>query len=147
MTKRLFLSFIFLSFLPAAMAAETLSIEVWKSPTCGCCKKWIEHLEDNGFSVTAYDEGNNRARAQLGMPRAHGSCHTALIDGYVIEGHVPAKDIMRLLKEKPKAIGLSVPGMPIGSPGMDGPEYKGHKDPFDVLLVESEEESSTFSRY
>jgi len=70
-----------------------------------------------------------------------------LIDGYVIEGHVPAKDIMRLLKEKPKAIGLSVPGMPIGSPGMDGPEYKGHKDPFDVLLVESEEESSTFSRY
>ena len=147
MIKRQFLSFIFICFLPAAMAAETLSIEVWKSPTCGCCKKWIEHLEDSGFSVSACDEGNNRARARLGMPRAHGSCHTALIDGYVIEGHVPANDIMRLLKEKPKAIGLSVPGMPIGSPGMDGPEYKGHKDPFDVLLVESEEKSSTFSRY
>ena len=147
MTKRLFLSFIFICFLPAVMAAETLSIEVWKSPTCGCCKKWIEHLEDSGFSVTTYDEGNNRARARLGMPRAHGSCHTALINGYVIEGHVPANDIMRLLKEKPEAIGLSVPGMPIGSPGMDGPEYKGHKDPFDVLLVESEDKSSTFSRY
>jgi hypothetical protein len=129
-------------------AAESkFNIEVWKSPTCGCCKAWIEHLTVNSFTVIAHDVGNNAARAKLGMPRKFGSCHTGLIDGYVIEGHVPASDIKRLLTERPDALGLSVPGMPIGSPGMDGPMYKGQRDPYEVLLVNREKQSSVFNRY
>jgi len=125
-----------LSFLPLNIKAQNKTlIEVWKSPTCGCCKDWITHLEDNGFEVTHYDTGNNRIRAHVGMPHKYGSCHTAIIDGYVIEGHVPAKDIRKLLKLKPTAVGLSVPGMPVGTPGMDGPQYQGRQDPYDVLLI------------
>ncbi len=125
-----------LSFLPLNIKAQNKTlIEVWKSPTCGCCKDWITHLEDNGFEVTHYDTGNNRVRAHVGMPQKYGSCHTAIIDGYVIEGHVPAKDIRKLLKLKPTAVGLSVPGMPVGTPGMDGPQYQGRQDPYDVLLI------------
>ena len=125
-----------LSFLPLNIKAQNKTlIEVWKSPTCGCCKDWITHLEDNGFEVAHYDTGNNRVRAHVGMPQKYGSCHTAIIDGYVIEGHVPAKDIRKLLKLKPTAVGLSVPGMPVGTPGMDGPQYQGRQDPYDVLLI------------
>jgi hypothetical protein len=103
--------------------AAPATMQVWKDPNCGCCKDWIAHLEKNGFSTTVIEQGNSAARAHLGMPQKFGSCHTALIQGYVIEGHVPAADIQRLLKEKPKALGLSVPGMPIGSPGMDGLKF------------------------
>ena len=91
-------------------------------------------------------------RAKLGLPQNLGSCHTALVGGYVVEGHVPAADVRKLLKEKPKALGITVPGMPIGSPGMDGPEYGGRKDPFDVLLVtkslmRSDVSTSVFTSY
>lgn len=103
--------------------AAPATMQVWKDPNCGCCKDWIAHLEKNGFSTTVIEQGNSAARAHLGMPQKFGSCHTALIQGYVIEGHVPAADIQRLLKAKPKALGLSVPGMPIGSPGMDGLKF------------------------
>ena len=127
--------------------AEAYSVKVWKSPTCGCCKDWIAHLEDNGFTVTSYDEGNSEARQRLGMPVSYGSCHTAEVAGYVIEGHVPAVDIYRLLKEKPQAVGLAVPAMPRGSPGMDGPAYGGVRDPYDVLLVQADGESSVFRSY
>ena len=82
-------------------------LQVWKDPNCGCCKDWIAHLEKNGFSTMVIEQGNSAARAHLGMPQKFGSCHTALIQGYVIEGHVPAADIQRLLKEKPKALGDS----------------------------------------
>jgi hypothetical protein len=85
--------------LPGRAMAESIAIKVWKSPTCGCCKDWIRHLESNGFSVTSYDEGNSEARARLGMPIRFGSCHTGEIEGYAIEGHVPAKEIYRLLDE------------------------------------------------
>ncbi len=122
-------------------------VEVWKDPQCGCCQLWVDHLQANGFAVQIHDVGNNAARKRLGMPEKLGSCHTALVSGYVIEGHVPANDIQRLLREKPQALGLSVPGMPIGSPGMDGPEYKGRRDPYAVLLVQSDGSSRTFSRY
>jgi len=101
--------------------AAPATMQVWKDPNCGCCKDWIAHLEKNGFSTMVIEQGNSAARAHLGMPQKFGSCHTALIQGYVIEGHVPAADIQRLLKEKPKALGLSVPGMPVGSPVMDRP--------------------------
>lgn len=130
----------------ASPAAEPL-VEVWKSPTCGCCNDWIKHLQVNGFKVQAYDKGNNAKRSEVGMPTKFGSCHTAIVDGYVIEGHVPAREIKRLLKEKPKALGLSVPEMPIGTPGMDGPEYGGQVDPYNVLLVKRDGTASVYQAY
>lgn len=130
-----------------AQASTTTPIQVWKDPSCGCCNDWISHLEQNGFQVLASDEGNNGARHRLGLPRQYASCHTASVQGYVVEGHVPAADIRRLLKEKPTALGLAVPGMPVGSPGMDGPVYKGRRDPYDVLLVQRDGSATVFSSY
>lgn len=130
-----------------AMAQSGPIVQVWKDPNCGCCKDWITHLEQSGFRSQTFDAGNTAVRARLGMPQQYGSCHTALVDGYVIEGHVPASDIQRLLKERPKALGLSVPRMPVGSPGMDGPAYGGRKDPFEVLLVDRNGTSAVFNRY
>ena len=127
--------------------AATPVIEVWKDPDCGCCHGWVKHLEQGGFRTTVFDTGNNGARASLGMPQKYGSCHTARVGGYVIEGHVPVADIQRLLKEKPQALGLAVPGMPIGSPGMDGPEYRGRKDRYDVLLVQKDGTSRVFQTH
>jgi hypothetical protein len=126
---------------------EKAVITMWKSPTCGCCKDWADYVEKNGFVVKAYLNGNEEMRKKLGMPLQFGSCHTASVGGYVIEGHVPVKEIKRLLIEKPKAIGLTVPAMPIGSPGMDGPEYKGRKDPYDVLLIGLDGKSKIYQSY
>jgi hypothetical protein len=125
-------------------AANRPEVEVWKAPTCGCCKDWVTYLEANGFSVKVFDTGNTAMRARLGIPERLGSCHTARVGGYAIEGHVPAQDIHRLLAQRPKAIGLAVPGMPIGSPGMDGPAYGNRRDPYDVLLVHSDGKPSVF---
>jgi len=133
--------------MPSAMAATQTRVEVWKGPTCGCCHDWMAHLRANGFVVTAHDDGNTEARARLGMPLRFGSCHTALVDGYAIEGHVPARDIQRLLRERPRAVGLAVPAMPVGSPGMDGPAYRGRQDPYDVLLIARDGTSTVFQSY
>ena len=122
---------------PSLMAQTRPRVEVWKDPDCGCCKDWVSHLEANGFQVKVHDSGNAQARSRLGVPDKLGSCHTALIGGYALEGHVPARDIQRLLKERPKAVGLAVPGMPIGSPGMDGAAYGGRKDAYHVLLIQA----------
>lgn len=119
-----------------AQSARKVPVEVWKDPSCGCCKEWVTHLEQNGFSVTVNDTGNAAVRAKLGIPKNLGSCHTAVVGGYAVEGHVPAREIQRLLQQKPAAIGLSVPGMPVGGPGMDAPSYRGRRDPYDVLLVQ-----------
>jgi hypothetical protein len=127
--------------------AQATTVDVWKDPNCGCCRLWVEHLQASGFKVEVHDVGNNAARKRLGMPENLGSCHTANVGGYVIEGHVPAADILRLLKDRPVALGLSVPGMPIGSPGMDGPVYKGRKDAYDVLLVQKDGSTKSFQRY
>jgi len=119
-----------------ANPARPTPVQVWKSPSCGCCKDWIAHLRENGFQVEVQEVSDTSAvRARLGIPMEYGSCHTGLVDGYALEGHVPASDIQRLLRERPAAIGLAVPGMPLGSPGMDGPEYEGRKHPYEVLLV------------
>jgi hypothetical protein len=120
------------------MAATPPEVQVWKSPTCGCCKDWVTHMEGHGFKVVVHETGNTAMRARLGLPQELGSCHTALVGGYVVEGHVPAEDVKRLLALKPTALGLTVPGMPIGSPGMDGPVYGGRRDPYDVLLVRAD---------
>ena len=130
-----------------AATPQKLVAQVWKDPNCGCCKDWIAHLESNGFKVNVLDQGNNAARARLGMPEKLGSCHTALIQGYVVEGHVPAADILRLLEAKPKVLGLSVPGMPVGSPGMDGSVYGGRRDPYKVLLVNKDGSTQVFNSY
>ncbi len=128
-------------------AAKQPMVEVWKDPNCGCCKDWITILQKSGFDVRVHDTGNTAARARLGIPEKLGSCHTGLIAGYALEGHVPVREIQRLLKEKPTAIGLTVPGMPIGSPGMDGTVYQGRKDPFDVLLITKNGSSRIYQSY
>ena len=105
-------------------------IVVYKSPTCGCCKNWVKHLEENGYSVKVHNRNDmNPIKAEMGVPRRLQSCHTAKVGGYVVEGHVPADVIDRLLKEKPDIKGLSVPGMVVGSPGMEGPR----KDPYNIV--------------
>ena len=136
-----------LPFVASATQLQTNLVEVWKDPNCGCCKDWVTILEKSGFSVRVFESGNEAMRAKLGMPAKLGSCHTARVGGYVIEGHVPVREIRRLLHEQPKAIGLTVPGMVVGSPGMDGPVYKGRKDPYSVLLVSLNGESSIFQKY
>jgi hypothetical protein len=129
------------------MAQTRTAVEVWKDPNCGCCQDWVVHLEANGFIVKVNDIGNNAARARLGIPVALGSCHTAQVGGYAVEGHVPAADIRRLLRDKPKAVGLAVPGMPVGSPGMDGAIYGARKYAFKVFLVLPDGKSSVFNAY
>ena len=125
-----------------AMAGEM--VDVYKSPNCGCCGKWIDHLKDAGFEVRAHNVMDvPAARKQLGMPDRHGSCHTAKVAGYVVEGHVPAGDIQRLLKEKPKALGLAVPSMPPGSPGMESSKPVR----YNTLLVQSGGEASIFAKH
>lgn len=125
-------------------------IEVWKTANCGCCKDWLRHLEAEGYAVMAHDVREtvkNDYRRRMGLADRFGSCHTGLVQGYVIEGHVPARDIRRLLQTRPVALGLAVPGMPLGSPGMDGPEYGGRKDAYDVLLVQRNGAATVFQSY
>jgi hypothetical protein len=131
----------------AAGPAAKTPVEVWKDPDCGCCKDWVAHLQANGFAVKVNESGNDAARARLGVAPAYASCHTASVAGYAIEGHVPAREIRRLLAEKPAAVGLAVPGMPLGAPGMDGPTYGGRKHPFDVVLLEKGGSAKVYQRY
>ena len=134
--------------LTSGLRAQTKpQVEVWKDPQCGCCRDWVAHLTANGFTVHVNNTGNAAARTRLGMSEKLGSCHTAQVGGYAIEGHVPARDIQRLLKERPAAIGLAVPGMPVGSPGMDAPLFGGRKDPFDVLLVQRDGLTQVYQAY
>lgn len=126
------------------VAHSATRAEVFKSPHCGCCSKWVEHLRENGFQVTAHDVHSvPDVRQNLGMPNRLGSCHTAKIGGYIIEGHVPAVDIQRLLKEKPKALGLAVPSMPPGSPGMESAK----PIPYETLLVQADGSTRVFAKH
>lgn len=145
MKKPIALIALFLASLTVAVhAAELPEVEVYKSPYCGCCTEWSKHMLNNGFKVRNIDvEDVPAARKKLGMPEKYGSCHTARIGNYVIEGHVPAADIKRLLKEKPQAVGLAAPGMPGGSPGMESAK----KEAYDVLLVEKNGKSKVFARH
>jgi hypothetical protein len=119
-------------------------IEVYKSASCSCCHLWVEHLRANGFTVKARDVANpTDYREKFGVPDALGSCHTGLVAGYALEGHVPAAEIKRLLSERPKAKGLAVPGMPLGSPGMEGPR----QDSYDVLLIQADGHHKVYKHY
>ena len=128
-------------------AIATTTVEVYKSPTCGCCDKWVDHMRDHGFTVITKDVGNKEIRKKVGMSETLGSCHTALVNGYVMEGHIPAPDIIRFLKERPDALGLAVPDMPHGSPGMEGQRV----DPYNVLKVnapgDTRRDTEIYNRY
>lgn len=132
---------------PVFGRAKPPLVEVWKDVSCGCCHDWITHMEANGFEVRAYDVGNVAARQRLGVPAKLGSCHTARVAGYAIEGHVPASEVQRLLRERPPALGLVVPGMPIGSPGMDTPAYGGRRQAYSVLLLGKDGATSVYASY
>lgn len=118
-----------------AFAQRIPAVTVYKSATCGCCKDWVKHLEANGFRVESHDVTDlDRIKRNLGVRPQYASCHTAIADGYTLEGHVPAADIKRLLAERPKARGLAVPGMPGGSPGMESAP----KQPYATLLLDDQ---------
>ena len=121
-------------------------VKVTKNPTCGCCKVWVDRLRDAGFQVEVNDVDNlNSVKQRVGLPYGMGSCHTAEVDGYFVEGHVPVDDIKRLLRERPQAKGIAVPGMPVGSPGMEVPS--GQVQPYDVILVGADGKTSVYSHH
>ena len=126
------------------MAQSAERVEVFKSPYCGCCEKWVDHMRKAGFDVVTKDVNDvPAARKAVGMPERFGSCHTAKVGGYAVEGHVPAGDVVRLLKEKPKAVGLAAPGMPQGSPGMES----NNPQPYDTLLVQADGSYKLFAKH
>ncbi|HEX5818061.1 MAG TPA: DUF411 domain-containing protein [Gemmatimonadales bacterium] len=128
----------------APTTAAPPSIVVYKSPSCGCCKAWMDYLTKNGFKVTGKDMDNVQpVKDDVGLPAKLASCHTAIVDGYVVEGHVPAADIKRLLQERPKIVGLSAPGMPPSSPGMDQPG----KVPYDVIAFDAKGNTTVYAKH
>lgn len=130
---------------PLSAAAETGAVAVYKTPSCGCCNGWVEHMRRNGFDVTTRDlEWSELAgvRSHYRIPANLNSCHTAVVDGYVVEGHVPAEIVMRLLTEHPEAIGISAPGMPPASPGMDVPGG----GPYDIMIFDAKGGTRLYQR-
>jgi hypothetical protein len=126
-------------------AQQPVKIDVYKDPTCGCCVNWVAHLRKNGFAVHSADVADiDAVKAKYNVPAALRSCHTAVVNGYVIEGHVPAADVKRLLTARPAdVVGLAVPGMPIGSPGMEGANPQAYQ----VLAFDKGGRSRTFATY
>lgn len=129
----------------SATVAETLAeAVVYKSPTCDCCASWVEHMRANGFAVEVVEQNDiNAVKQRFGVPMNLASCHTAIIGGYVVEGHVPASAVKRLLRDQPAALGVSAPGMPIGSPGMPGP----NSEPFTVQLFDERGRTRVYESY
>jgi hypothetical protein len=128
------------------LAQKGSAVQVYKDPTCGCCSLWVEHLRKAGFSATVTDvEDMTAIKTKHGVPRQARSCHTAVVGGYVIEGHVPAADVQRLLKERPSIVGIGVPGMPIGSPGMEVANVK--PQPYDVLGFDKAGQTTVFASH
>jgi hypothetical protein len=131
-------------FLTADESASSTKLVVYKSPTCGCCESWVEHMRDAGFEVEIHDVDDvNPVKSEHGVDRRLAACHTAIIDGYVIEGHVPAQDVVQLLAERPAVLGLAVPGMPAGSPGMELPNPAQHQD-YQVLAFDGRGRTAVF---
>jgi hypothetical protein len=141
----LFLSILLALFVQGAAADPLPEVVMHKDPNCGCCSAWAEHLEANGFKVKTVAERDMQAvKRRFAVPQRLTSCHTARVGGYVIEGHVPASAIKRLLREKPALAGLAVPGMPLGSPGMEVP---GKRDPYDVVSFDGAGGSRVFESH
>lgn len=126
-------------------AQRGTTVQVFKTPTCGCCHLWVKHLEANGFTTKVTDmEDLSGIKKKYGVPAKANSCHTAVVDGYTLEGHVPAAEVKRLLKEKPALAGLAVPGMPVGSPGM---EYGKTVQPYNVMSFDKTGQLKVFASY
>lgn len=122
------------------------AVTVYKTPTCGCCSKWIEHMKAEGFDVKSTDQADvTPIKTQYGVPVDAQSCHTALVGGYVLEGHVPASAVKKLLKDKPKVVGLAVPGMPVGSPGMEVPS--GQVEPYNVVAFDKAGKQTVYEKH
>ena len=149
LNRRLFLGtavFVGLSATACAQTRPSSNLTVFKTPTCACCDAWIAHMREAGFATTiTVLPSLQSVRSSRGMPDALASCHTGLIDGYLVEGHVPAQDVIRLLAERPTAVGIAVPVMPLGSPGMETPQ--GDKEPYDTLLVLRSGATRVFNRH
>ena len=131
----------------SAQSSAQPVIEVYKSPTCGCCSNWVEHMKQHGFTARVTDlsdQALDALKTKHGVPRTAQSCHTALVGRYVVEGHVPAADVKRLLKEKPTVAGIAVAGMPLGSPGMEVP---GRSQAYNVMAFDKQGESRVFASY
>jgi hypothetical protein len=128
----------------ARPASAPVPMQVFKTPTCGCCAKWVDHMKAAGFAPEVQDLPNLAVvKSNAGVPANLQSCHTALVGGYVVEGHVPADAVKRMLKEKPKVAGISVPGMPIGSPGM---EQGDRRDPYDILTFTKDGRTTVYDK-
>lgn len=139
-------SLAFLAFLLPALPASAQQVEVHLSPTCGCCKAWVRHLEQAGFTPRVVESHDMAAiKRSFSVPDKVQSCHTAIVDGYFVEGHVPASDLRRLLKERPPALGLAVPDMPVGSPGMEVPSVAPEK--FQTLLVGADGSVGVYAKH
>lgn len=149
LNRRLFMGAAMLAGMTGTACAQTRptrNLTVFKTPTCACCDAWIAHMREAGFSTTiTVLPSLQSVRSSRGMPDALASCHTGLIGGYLVEGHVPAQDVIRLLAERPTAVGVAVPAMPLGSPGMETPQ--GHREPYDTLLVLQSGDTRVFARH
>lgn len=134
-----------IAFFGLQISARAAEMTIYKDPNCGCCGQWVNHVKAAGFAVTVRDIPDlGRVKEELGVPEDLHSCHTATVDGYIVEGHVPAADIKRLLTERPEARGIAVPGMPIGSPGM---EQGSRREPYRVILFETNGNRTIFARH
>ncbi len=142
-------SALFILLFVVAVSAQTPrpappKVTVYKSATCGCCSKWVEHMKSAGFQITALDVDDIEVpKRTYGVPRTAESCHTALVGGYVVEGHVPADVVTQMLREKPAIVGIAAPGMPVGSPGMEVP---GYKDAYNILAFDKAGKTSVYAR-
>lgn len=149
LNRRLFLGaavFVSMTGTACAQTPRSRNLTVFKTPTCACCDAWIAHMQEAGFTTTiTVLPSLQSVRSSRGMPDALASCHTGLIDGYLVEGHVPGRDVIRLLAERPEAVGITVPAMPLGSPGME--TQQGHKEPYDTLLVFRSGATRVFARH
>lgn len=147
MLRKLAIALLLLFGVAALVQAADGVVDVYRAEGCDCCGKWAEYLKQNGFKVRVHNLSSrrlSRIKAEAGVPEKYASCHTAKVDGYVVEGHVPADDIKRLLKDRPEAIGLSVPDMPIGSPGM---ELGDKKEPYEVLLLQKDGSTAVYAKH
>jgi hypothetical protein len=143
-TGALLFTLVSLTSTTAQYESKVFSVQVYKSASCGCCAKWVEHLRANGFQVTATDVPDVAAvRAKFNVPASVAGCHTAIVDSYIVEGHVPAEDVRALLTKRPALAGIAAPGMPLGSPGMESPDAK----PYDVVSFDKQGKTAVFATH
>jgi len=144
-TAAAFLALLATAWMSAQSATAKPQLTVYKSSTCGCCSNWVAHMKANGFDVKAIDVDDiDKVKQEHGVPAAAASCHTALVNGYIVEGHVPADAVLKMLRDKPAIAGIAVPGMPIGAPGMEMPN--GQKEPYTIVSFDRSGKTAVYER-